>query len=452
MRFPELRGILQYVTHFRDKLFVLAIDGDVLGSENFSNILLDIAVLRSLNVRVVIVHGAGRQIQLAATARGIQVSSADGLGVVDEPTLQLSINVAMRLANEVMEGLTQVDLQAAYANCIIAHPAGIIHGIDYQCAGKVEKIDVKLLDLLLREGVVPVIPPLGFDGEGRTFRVNSDLIALEVSENLKAAKLIFLSNFDGLVLDGQRIGHLVVGELEELLRKHRSALPRNLASKLDHAARACKFGVPRVHLLNGNINEALLTEVFSNGGVGTMVYSNEYEQIRRLYKKDVRAVISLIQQSVRSEELVRRTRAEILADIDDYWVLEIDGHIAGCVALYPYPEGQIAAVACLSVSRSNENPGLGRKLMSFVETLARQHGFTRLFALSTQAFAYLEQKGGFVEAGPEILPPKRREKYEASGRNSRVLVKDLQPNPDVPPLLVAPQVGIGGQWMVTRNG
>lgn len=452
MRFPELRGILQYVTHFRDKLFVLAIDGDVLASENFPNILLDIAVLRSLNVRVVIVHGAGRQIQQAAAEQGIQITSADGLGVVDQPTLQLSINVAMRLANEVMEGLTQVDLQAAYANCIIAHPAGIIHGVDYQCAGKVNKLDVKLLDLLLREGVVPVIPPLGFDGEGRTFRVNSDLIALEVAQSLKAAKLIFLSNFDGLVLDSQRIGHLVVGELEEILRKRRNALPPNLASKLDHAARACNSGVPRVHLLNGNINEALLTEVFSNGGVGTMVYLNEYEQIRRLYKKDVRAVISLIQQSVRSEELVRRTRAEILADIDDYWVLEIDGHIAGCVALYPYPEEQIGELACLYVSRSNENQGLGRKLMSFVENLARQRGFTRLFALSTQAFVYLEQKGGFVEAGPEILPHKRREKYEASGRNSRVLVKELHATPDVLPLMVAPEVGIGHQWLVTRNG
>src|SRR5689334_8528164 len=148
MKLPELRGILQYVTHFRDKVFVLAIDGEVLGSENFTNILLDIAVLRSLNVRIVIVHGAGQQIRNAAAERRIKITSADGLGVVDEPTLQLSINVAMGLMNEVMEGLTQVDLKAAYANCIIAHPAGIIHGVDHQCAGKVEKVDARLLDVL----------------------------------------------------------------------------------------------------------------------------------------------------------------------------------------------------------------------------------------------------------------------------------------------------------------
>jgi len=348
---------------------------------------------------------------------------------VDEATLQLSINVAVRLTNEIMEGLTQVDLRAAYANCVIAHPFGILHGVDYQYSGKIERVDTKILELFLNQEIVPVIPPLGFDGEGRTFRVNSDLVAMEIAEALHAAKIIFLSPFDGLEIDGQRIGHLVAPELEELLKKEKNNLPKSLRSKLEHAAQACMYGVPRVHLLNGNVNEALLAEIFSNGGVGTMIYSNEYEQIRRLYKKDIRAVMSLIQQSVRSEELVRRTRAEILADVDDYWVLEIDRHIAGCVAMYPYPEQKIAELACLYVSRSNENQGLGRKLMSFVENLARQRGYSKLFALSTQAFVYLQQKGGFVEASPEILPPARRAKYESSGRNSRVLVKNLAPVP-----------------------
>ena len=429
MKLPELRGILQYVTRFRDKIFVIAIDGEILASDNFPNILLDIAVLRSLNIKVVLVHGAGSQIERTAVERDIAISNSDGSGVVDAQTLQLSINVAIRLTNEIMEGLTQVDLRAAYANCIIAHPAGIIGGIDYQFSGKVEKVDTRCLELFLREQIVPVIPPLGFDGEGRTFRVNSDLVALEVASALHAAKLIFLSTHDGLVLDGQRIGQLVAAEVEEVLKKQRNQLTPNLASKLEHAAEASQYGIPRVHLLNGTINEALLAEIFSNGGIGTMIYSNEYEQIRRVYKKDVRAVISLIQQSIRNEELLRRTRAEILADIDDYWVLEIDRHIVGCVAMYPYPEQKIAELACLYVSRSTENQGLGRKLMSFVETLAKQRGFNRLFALSTQAFVYLQQKGGFMEADADILPPERRVKYEASGRNSRILVKNLTPEP-----------------------
>ena len=429
MKLPELRGILQYVTRFRDKIFVIAIDGKIIGSENFPNILLDLAVLRSLNIKVVLVHGAGLQIEQAAQEQGISISNSDGTGVVDEGTLQLSINVVSRLTNQIMGSLTQVDLRAAYANCIIAHPLGIVHGVDFQFSGKVERVDVPMLELFLNQEIVPVIPPIGFDGEGRTFRVNSDLVALEVAEALHAAKLIFLSPYDGLILEGQRIGHLVAPELEEVLKKTKANLPKGLLSKLEHAAQACRYGVPRVHLLNGNVNEALLAEIFSNGGVGTMVYSNEYEQIRRLYKKDIRAVMSLIQQSIRSEELVRRTRAEILAGIDDYWILEIDRHIVGCVAMYPYPEQKMAELACLYVSRSNENQGLGRKLMSFVENLARHRGFSQLIALSTQAFVYLQQKGGFVEAGPEILPPHRRARYEASGRNSRILVKNLVPVP-----------------------
>jgi amino-acid N-acetyltransferase len=427
MKLPELRGILHYVTGFRDKIFVIAIDGEILGSENFANILLDIAVLRSLNIKVALVHGAGLQIEQAAYEQGVRPSNCDGTGRVDETTLQISINVALRLTNQIMEGLTQVDLRAAYANCIIAHPFGIVHGVDFQYSGKVERIDVKILELFLQQEIVPVIPPLGFDGEGKTFRVNSDLVALEVAEALHAAKLIYLSASDGLVLEGQRIGHLVAPELEEVLKKRKDSLPKGLLSKLEHAAQACRYGVPRVHLLNGNVNEALLAEIFSNGGVGTMVYSNEYEQVRHLYKKDIREVISLIQQSVRNEELVRRTRAEILANIDDYWVLEIDRHIVGCVAMYPYPEQEVAELACLYVSRSNENQGLGRKLMSFVENLARERGFSKLIALSTRAFVYLQQKGGFVEVGAEILPPARRAKYESNSRNSRILLKNLTP-------------------------
>src|SRR3984957_14127443 len=290
MKLPELRGILQYVTRFRDKIFVVAIDGEILSSENFANILLDIAVLRSLNIKVVLVHGAGLQIQQAAQDQGVSPSNSDGTGLVDETTLQIAINVALRLTNQIMEGLTQVDLRAAYDNCIIAHPFGIVRGVHFQYSGKVERVDVKILELFLNDEIVPVIPPLGFDGEGRTFRVNSDLVAVEVAEALHAAKLIYLSAFDGLILDGQRIGHLVAPEFEEALKKQKDILPKGLLSKLEHAVQACRYGIPRVHLLNGNVNEALLPEIFSNGGVGTMVYSNEYEQIRHLYKKDIREV------------------------------------------------------------------------------------------------------------------------------------------------------------------
>jgi amino-acid N-acetyltransferase len=421
----DLREILQYVPRFRERVFVIAIDGEVIASDNFPNILLDFAVLRSLSVKVVLVHGAGYQILRLAKERRVKLTNSDGTGVTDETTLQVSIDAAIRLTNQIMEGLSAVDLRAAYINAIIAHPAGILGGMDHQFTGRVERVDVKALRLLLDEGIVPVIPPLGFDGEGRTYRVNSDAAAVEVGEELSAAKIIYLAPNSAFAGHPGLSRQLSVAETRELLKKQREEFSKSVVSKLECAAQACVQGVPRVHLLDGGVNEALLTEIFSYGGFGTMVYSNEYQQIRRIFKKDVRAVMSLIRQSVRSEELARRTRAEILERLEDYWLLEVDRTPVACVALHAYPQDAAGELACLYVSKAHANQGYGRKLMAFAENLAREKGLKRLFALSTQAFSYLEQKGGFLETAPETLPEERLLKYEASGRNSKVLVKPI---------------------------
>lgn len=425
MNVSDLREILQYVPRFRERTFVIAVDGEVVASENFANILLDLAVLRSLSIRAVVVHGASHQIVELARSRGESLTNADGTGVTDLPTLKISIDAAIRLTNEIMEGLSAVDLRAAYLNAIIAHPAGILGGSDFQFTGKVERVDAKALNLLLDEGIVPVVPPLGFDGEGRTYRVNSDSVAVEVAEALHATKLIFLSSPAIFQNAAWLPKQLSISESGDLLRKQKATAAVGLASKLESGARACRQGVPRAHLLDGSVNEALLTEIFSHEGFGTMVYSNEYQQIRRIFKKDVRGVIALIRQSVKNEELVRRTRNEIIEHIEDYWILEIDRQPVACVALHVYPEDKVGELACLYVNRNFENQGYGRKLMAFVTTLAREKGLTRLFALSTQAFAYLQQKGGFAEASAEDIPAGRRQKYLQSGRNSKVLVKPL---------------------------
>jgi amino-acid N-acetyltransferase len=423
----DLREILQYVPRFRERIFVIAVDGTVAASENFPNILLDIAVLRSLSVRVVLVHGASHQILELARRRNITVTNSDGTGITDEPTLELAIDAAIRLTNGIMEGLSAVDLRAAYANAIIAHPAGILGGTDQLFTGRVERVDNHALELLLKEGIIPVIPPLGFDGEGRTYRVNSDGIALEVAEALHAAKIIFLGA-DEVVSGAQPLPRqLSIDESEELIKKLRSSNgPVGLISKIECAARACRGGVPRAHLLDGRVNEALLTEIFSHEGSGTMVYSNEYQQIRRIFKKDVRAVMTLIRQSVEDEEIARRTRSDILARIEDYWILEIDRTPIACVAVHANRDSSVAEMACLYVSKAHENKGYGRKLMAFAENLARDKGVSQIFALSTRAVNYLQQKGGYVEAEPSFLPQDRRARYEESGRNSRILVKELR--------------------------
>lgn len=426
MKPTDLRGILQYIPRFREKTFILAFDGAIVTDENFANILLDVAVLRSLSIRVVLVHGAAAQIKALSEEQKVPASNFDGAGITDAATLKLALTAANRLTHEMLEGLAANDLRAACTNAIIAHPMGIIQGVDHQFTGKVERVDVELLQSLLAQGVVPVIPPLGFDGDGKTYRVNSDGVAVAVADALKAVKLIFITTTDGLFCQGNLIRQMIVGELSALLEKNKCDFTAETHSKAVHAAAACRAGVQRVHVINGKVDEGLLAEVFSNEGIGTLIYANEYQQIRPAKKKDVRAIQSLTAKAVQSEELVKRTRAVIEKSLSDYYLFEIDRNPVACVALHIYPEQKKGELACLYVSDAHENQGIGRKLIQFVESKARELALDELITLSTQAFTYFQSKGGFAEGSPDDLPPSRREKYDQSGRNSKVLVKKLK--------------------------
>ena len=210
----------------------------------------------------------------------------DGAGITDAATLKLALTAANRLTHEILEGLSANDLRAASTNVIIAHPMGIIQGVDHQFTGKVERVDAELLQSLLAQGVVPVIPPLGFDGDGKTYRVNSDGVAVAVAEALKAIKLIFITAQDGI--DLSRPAHPANARRRTGKNPCSRTAPvsrRNMLSKAQHAAAACKAGVPRVHVINGKVDEGLLAEVFSNDGIGTLIYANEYQQIRPRQEK-----------------------------------------------------------------------------------------------------------------------------------------------------------------------
>ncbi len=423
MKPTDLRGILQYIPRFREKTFIISVDGAIITDENFANILLDVAVLRSLNIRVVLAHGAGAQVKALAEEQRVKPSDVDGTGVTDADTLKLALTAANRLTHEILEGLSANDLRAASCNAIIAHPMGIIQGVDHLFTGRVERVDTELLQMLLAQGIVPVIPPLGFDGDGKTYRVNSDSVAVAVADALKATKLIFITTSDGLIHQGQLIRQMLVADLNALLTK--TGFPPEMMSKARHAAQACLAGVQRVHVINGRVDEGLLAEVFSNEGIGTLIYANEYQQIRPAKKKDVRSIQVLTKNSVENEEMVKRTRSVIEKQLNDYYIFEIDKNPVACVALHVYPELKKGELACLYVSPSHENQGIGQKLIQFVENKARETGLTDLLTLSTQAFTYFQSKAGFGEGTPDDLPPARREKYDASGRNSKVLVKKL---------------------------
>ena len=425
MKLTDLRGILRYIPQFREKTFIISVDGAIVTTENFANLLVDIAVLRSLNIRIVLAHGASAQIKALAAAEGVSPSNLDGTGVTDEATLRLALTAANRLTHEILEGLAANDLRAACTNALIAHAVGILRGVDHLFTGKVERVDVDMLQKLLDNGIIPVLPPLGFDGDGRTYRVNSDGVALAAAEALKAAKLMFITPFDGITVGNRVIRQMPVSDLESVLALESEEVQPDLLSKAIHAVAACKAGVPRVHVINGCLEEGLLAEVFTNEGVGTLIYANEFQQIRRALKKDIRSILNLTKVSVENEELTKRTRGTIEKQLGDYYLFEIDRNPVACVALHSYPEHRKGELACLYVSPAHENQGIGRKLVQFVENKAREMGLSQLISLSTQAFTYFQSKTGFVEGTPDDLPPARRERYDQSGRNSKVLTKKL---------------------------
>ncbi len=432
LQLTDLREILRYVPQFRDRVFVIAVDGAVVEHENFRNLLLDVTLLRSLRIGVVLVHGAGEQVRRLGEQMGQTPSNLDGTGVTDAATLQLALTAANRVGHEILEGLAAADLRGAYGNALVAHPAGILQGVDYQFTGRVERVDVGLLNALLENDIIPILPPIGCDGEGSSYRLNSDTVAVEVAKALSAVKLIYLTTFEGVRVrsageagsENGLLRQLTVEETEAIL-KSKADVPAALVSKLEQSLRAVRGGVPRVHIIDGRVEEGLLAEVFSNEGIGTLIHANEYRAIRKAGRKDVRAILNLIHASVENDELVRRTRAEIERNIDDFLVFEVDRNPVACAALHVYTQDKKAELACVCVDARYENQGIGAKLMQYAEGLARARGAEQLFCLSTQAYTYFQQKGGFTSGTPDDLPPSRRERYDRSGRRSLVLTKAL---------------------------
>ena len=424
-RLTDLREILRYVPRFRDRVFVIAVDGAVVEDDNFANLLLDIALLRSLSVRVALVHGAAHQVRRLAAASGVAPSDVDGTGITDAPTLQVAITAANRVTHEILEGLSAHDLRAACPNALTAHPAGILGGVDHQFTGRVERVDTGLLQTLLEQAIIPVLPPLGIDGAGHSYRLNSDAVAVEVAKALGAVKLIYLTTEAGVRGPRGVVRQLTVEEADGFLKKNRADLTAAAVTKLTHAVRAGQGGVERIHIIDGREQEGLLGEVFSNEGIGTLVYTNEYQAIRPAHKKDARAVFGLIQGGVKADELVKRTRADVERQIGDYLIFEVDRNPAGCAALHMYPDHNSAELASVYVDPRYENQGIGGKLLAYAEGLAKGRGAGLLFCLSTQAINFFIQKGGFRLGTPDDLPPARRDVYDRNGRRSAVLVKPL---------------------------
>ncbi len=420
----DLRGILEYVPMFRGHVFVIAMDGSIVADENFANVLTDIAVMRSLNINVVLVHGVGVQIKALSKERKIPITDAYGEGPTDRKTLELAIEAVGKVSLQIVEGLTLNALRCAITNAVRVTPVGIVKGVDQQLTGKVEKIDLDFLRKLIAEGVIPVVTPIACDREGRSLRVNSDLLAAELAVRLQASKLIYLTPQPGLVVNGEPLMNVPVEKLEEILQKNSKAIDERLRSKARYAARTLESGTPRAHILDGRIFGGLLTEIFDKVGLGTMIHANDYQQIRPARKRDIQGIYNITKNAVKSEALKLRTRQQIERDIETFFVYEIDESIIGLASLTRLSPS-VAELGSVYVQPFYHGRGVGKKLVEYASLEAAKRGYKKLVALSTQAYSFFEQATGFHGGGEKLLSKERQAELNKSGRKSRVLYKDL---------------------------
>jgi amino-acid N-acetyltransferase len=388
-------------------------------------VLLDIAVLRSLNIKVILVHGVGQQLKSLAKQKQTTISDPHGELKTDAVTLELATEAAAMVSLEVMQGLTRNGLRCATCNGVRSKEIGMVKGEDQLNSGAVDKLDDVLFNKLLDTDTIPVITPIAFSREGTPLRINSDLLASELASKLNASKLIYMTTQDGLQINDQPLTNLPVANLEGLLKSATEQIPERLLSKVEHSVKAIKAGTPRAHILDGRLFGALLNEIFDKVGIGTMVYSNDYQSIRRAVTADAHSIYNITQNGVRTESLRERSQESIEATIADYLVYEIDGSIVACVNLKIYDSGDIAEIGSVYVQAFYQNKGVGRKMVEFACAEAQERGSKRAIAMTTQASKFFSKVCAFEEGTINDLPAERREDYAQNGRNSKVLYLDL---------------------------
>lgn len=421
----DLRGILKYVPMFRNHVFVIAIDGSLVAHENFRNVLLDIAVLRSLNIKIVLVHGIGRQLKQLSGKRGVAVTDPYGESETDAVTLELASEASATVHLKIMQGLTQNGLRCVTSNAVRSREIGIVRGQDQLNSGVVDKPDEALFKQLLDADTVPIVSPIAFNREGNSLRINSDRLASELASGLHASKLIYLSTQDRLRINGQLISNLPVDELKDRLDTSAEQIPERLRGKAHYSIEAIRAGVPRAHILDGRTFGALLNEIFDKVGIGTMVYSNDYQSIRAAIPQDAYSIYNITQNAVRSESLRKRSLESIETTINDYLVYEIDGSIVGCLNLKSNDDPPVYELGSVYVQPFYQNKGVGRKMVAFACAEAKKRGAIRVIAMTTQAGRFFSEVCAFMEGDLSELPKARQEDYKKNGRKSKVFYLDL---------------------------
>lgn len=426
------RAAAPYINAFRGKTFVVAFGGEVVSEGQFVGLAHDINLLSSLGVRLVLVHGARPQVDVQLKERGAKIRYANGLRITDELALA-SVKEAVGIVRVEIEALLSLgqantpmagsDIRVAAGNFVTAKPIGVLNGEDLQHTGEVRKIHAEAIRKRLEDGEIVLLSPIGYSPTGEIFNLTLEDVASHTAATLNADKLIFLMETDGIT-DAKRktVSTLTVSEAQKLLGKKRKP-EDDVGFYLPAAINACMKGAKRAHLISRHRDGALLAELFTREGVGTLVTPTPLETIRQATIDDVGGILSLIEPLEQQGILVRRSRERLEMEIGQFQVLESDGVIVGCVALYPFPEEKAAEMACLAVHPDYRRRGLGDRLLEAAQGQAKQQRMKELFVLTTRAEHWFEERG-FIEAAPEALPKRKQVLYNYQ-RRSKVFRKSL---------------------------
>ncbi|HWS12938.1 MAG TPA: amino-acid N-acetyltransferase [Rhodocyclaceae bacterium] len=432
-RFVEwVRAAAPYIHAFGGRTFVIAFGGEVAVGPLATAFAQDCNLLAALGIRLVLIHGARPQIEEEMARRGLQPRYHRGLRVTDAAALECvkAATSVTRLEIEALlsQGLPNTPMAGAYmritgGNFVVAKPVGVVDGIDYQYTGAVRKVIAEEIAADLDQENVALISPLGVSPTGEIFNLSVEEVAEHVATALKAEKLIFLCDARGVTdEEGRLVEALTADEAEKLLARP-ERLTEDLALFLPCCIRACRDGVRRAHLIGREIDGGLLLEFFTREGVGTVVTRESLAVLREASVEDVGAIVSLIAPLEADGTLVRRGRELLEMEIGRFSVLEDDGMIVGCAALYPFGDEGAAELACLAVRPEHRRAGHGEALLGHIESRARRAGLQRLFVLTTRTAHWFIERG-FREAAVDALPASKRDLYNYQ-RRSKVLIKPV---------------------------
>jgi amino-acid N-acetyltransferase len=428
-----LRRASPYIHAHRGRTFVVLFGGEAVADSSFSHLVHDIALLHGLGIRLVLVNGARPQIEARLRERGAELRYINGIRVTDDAALvcvkeaagtvrvEIEALLSMGLTNSPMAGAR---IRVASGNFVTARPIGVRDGIDYCHTGLVRRVDAEAIQARLDDGAIALIPPLGYSPTGEVFNLSAADVATCAAIALGADKMILLLEGKG-VTDGQGrlVPDLLPRDVDKLLAGRRK-LPEDLRHALEGGAYACRSGVKRVHLVARQTDGALLRELFTRDGIGTLLTAEPYEETRTASVEDVGGIIELLAPLEEKGVLVRRSRELLETEIDRFTVVERDGMVIACAALYPYRDESMAELACLAVHPDYRNTGRGEVLLARTERQVKELGIHRLFALSTQTSHWFRERG-FEQGAIEQLPMKKLALYNYR-RNAKVFFKTLE--------------------------